>query len=111
MFDQAEQLIDEYARLEAQLADPGIHADQGAARRLGRRYAELGPIVGAYRMWRQTCDDEAAARELATEDSAFRAEATQLHTRRLELEDELRLLLLPRDPSDSKDVILEVKAG
>jgi len=111
VFDQAEQLIDEYARLEAQLADPGIHADQGAARRLGRRYAELGPIVVAYRRWRQTCDDEAAARELAPEDPTFRAEAAQLHERRLELEDELRLLLLPRDPSDAKDVILEVKAG
>jgi peptide chain release factor 1 len=111
VFEQAEALLEEYAALEHQLADPAIHADAGAARRLGRRYAELGPVVATYRAWRQTNDDEAAARELAEEDPAFRAEAAQLAQRRVELEDELRLLLLPRDPNDAKDVILEVKAG
>ncbi len=111
MFDQVDQLMLEFGALEEQLADPSIHADAGAARRLGRRYAELGPIVATYQSWRQTYDDETAARELATEDPAFRTEAGELHERRLELEDELRALLLPRDPNDAKDVILEVKAG
>jgi peptide chain release factor 1 len=111
VFEQAEALLEEYAALEQQLADPSIHADAGAARRLGRRYAELGPVVATYRAWRQTNDDEVAARELATEDPAFRVEAVQLADRRVELEDELRLLLLPSDPNDAKDVILEVKAG
>jgi peptide chain release factor 1 len=111
VFDQVDQLMLEFGALEEQLADPSIHADAGAARRLGRRYAELGPIVATYQSWRQTYDDETAARELATEDPAFRTEAGELHERRLELEDELRALLLPRDPNDAKDVILEVKAG
>ena len=49
MFDNVEELVAEYADLERRLADPAIHADAGAARKLGRRYAELGPIVAAYR--------------------------------------------------------------
>ena len=111
MFDNVEDLVAEYADLERQLADPAIHADAGAARRLGRRYAELGPIVAAYREWRQTGDDVGAAAELADEDDSFAAEVVTLTERRAELDAKLRLLLVPRDPDDDRDVILEVKAG
>ena len=111
MFDNVEDLVAEYADLEHQLADPAIHADAGAARRLGRRYAELGPIVAAYREWRQTGDDIGAAAELADEDDSFAAEVVTLTERRAELDAKLRLLLVPRDPDDDRDVILEVKAG
>ena len=111
MFDNVEDLVAEYADLERQLADPAIHADAGAARRLGRRYAELGPIVAAYREWRQTGDDIGAAAELADEDDSFAAEVVTLTERRAELDAKLRLLLVPRDPDDDRDVILEVKAG
>ena len=65
MFDQIEVLVDEYADLERQLADPSVHADAGRARTLGRRYAELGPIVATYQQWRTLGDDADAARELA----------------------------------------------
>ncbi|HEY5032740.1 MAG TPA: PCRF domain-containing protein, partial [Actinomycetes bacterium] len=111
MFDNVDDLVAEYADLERRLADPAIHADAGAARRLGRRYAELGPIVAAYREWRQTGDDIGAATELAVEDPSFAAEVTSLRARHAELDDQLRLLLVPRDPDDDRDVILEVKAG
>ncbi len=111
MFDSVRELIEEYADLEKRLADPALHADAGAARKLGRRYAELGPIVAAHRAWEQIGDDLAAAHELAAEDESFRAEIPELTARRDALGEKLRQLLLPRDPNDDKDVIVEVKAG
>ncbi|MFG2002074.1 peptide chain release factor 1 [Spirillospora sp. NPDC048911] len=106
-----DELISEYADIEGRLADPAVHADQALARRLGKRYAELRPIVETYRELGTTEDDLAAARELAGEDEAFAAEATELEKHREDLEERLRRLLIPRDPSDDKDVLLEIKAG
>jgi peptide chain release factor 1 len=111
VFEQVEELAKEHADLEKQLADPELHADQGKARTLGRRYAELGPIVAAYEHWRRAGDDLAAAKELAEEDASFRSEVTDLETEQEALADKLRVLLIPRDPNDDKDVIVEVKAG
>ena len=111
MFDRLEELAAEYAALERDLSDPAVHADQDRARTLGRRYGQLGPIVHAYREWQHVSADEGAAHELAGEDASFAAEAEQLGKRRAELEDRLRELLVPGDPNDSRDVILEVKAG
>ena len=111
MFDRLGGLTAEYAKLEKQLADPGVHADQERARALGKRYAELSPVVNAYRDWQRTAADETTARELAAEDTSFLAEAEQLEQHRAELEKQLTELLAPRDPRDGKDVILEVKAG
>ena len=111
MFESVHELIAEYAELEKQLADPAVHADAGAARRLGRRYAELGPIVATHRAWAQNEDDIAAGTELAAEDESFKAEIPELTARREELAEKLRQLLLPRDPNAGKDVIVEVKAG
>ena len=111
MFDRLDELAGEYAALERDLADPAVHGDPDRARAVGRRYGELGPIVHAYREWQQVSGDEAAAHELAGEDASFAAEGQQLGRRRAELEDRLQQLLVPRDASDSRDVILEVKAG
>src|SRR4051794_30444235 len=111
VFDQLDELVAEYAGLEGRLADPAIHADQGLARTLGKRYAELGPVVAAYKEWKQVGDDLGAARELGADDVSFKAEIPGLEARLGELEERLRLLLLPTDPNDDKDVIVEVKAG
>ncbi|HZG03470.1 MAG TPA: peptide chain release factor 1 [Streptomyces sp.] len=111
MFEAVEELIGEHADLEKQLADPAIHTDQAHARRLNKRYAELTPIVDTYRAWKRTGDDIATARELAADDPDFAAEVRELEAQREELTERLRLLLVPRDPSDDKDVILEIKAG
>ncbi len=111
MFDRLADLAAEHEQLERDLADPAIHADPDRARALSRRYGELSPIVQAYAQWRQTGEDEATARELAHEDPSFAVEAEQLAARRAELELRLNALLVPRDPNDDKDVILEVKAG
>jgi peptide chain release factor 1 len=111
VFENVDDLVAEHADLERRLADPAVHADQAQARRLGRRYAELGPIVATYRAWTAAGEDLQAATELGAEDPAFAAEAEQLTVTREELADTLRDLLVPRDPDDDRDVILEVKAG
>jgi peptide chain release factor 1 len=111
VFEGLEELAAEYAALERDLADPAVHADPDRARTLGRRYGELGPLVHAYQDWRRVGADEATAHELAGEDASFAAEAQQLGRRREELEERLKNLLVPGDPNDARDVILEVKAG
>ncbi|MEU6021666.1 peptide chain release factor 1 [Micromonospora sp. NPDC048871] len=105
------RLLDEYAELEKRLADPAIHADQGTARRVGRRYAELVPLHKAAAELEQARADLAAARELAAEDPSFAAETETLAAELPALEERLAELLIPRDPHDAKDVIVEIKAG
>jgi peptide chain release factor 1 len=111
VFERLADLASEHAQLERELADPALHADPDRARTVGRRYAELTQIVTAYQQWLETGADEEAARELGAQDAAFAAEAEQLAVRREELAKRLEHLLVPRDPFDGKDVILEVKAG
>ena len=105
------ELLAEYADVERALADPAAHADAARARTLGRRYAQLAPVVATAAQAAAARDDLDAARELAAEDSSFAVEAEQLEQRIVELEGRLRELLLPKDPDDGKDVLLEIKAG
>jgi peptide chain release factor 1 len=104
------ELLGEYAELEKSLADPAVHGDQNLARKLGRRYAELTPVVRALRELESAREDLAAATELA-EDEAFAAEAAELTKKIPALENKLTELLLPRDPHDSADLIMEIKSG
>ena len=109
--DSLAGMLSEYAEVEQALADPAVHADQARARELGKRFAQLGPIVAAARRLEQSRDDLQAARELASEDVSFVAEADQLEASIAEQEQALRTMLLPRDPNDDKDIIMEIKAG
>jgi len=111
VFEACAELVEEYGALELRLADPEVHGDQTLARNLGRRYAELGPVVAAYRDWQSLHDDVAAATELAQDDEAFAQELPLLVAREQESAERLTTLLLPRDPMDDKDVIVEIKSG
>jgi peptide chain release factor 1 len=111
VFEAVETLVAEYADLEATLADPAIHADQNAARKLARRYAQLRPAVTTYREWQRVGEDLVVAQELSYDDPSFRSEADELATQQQSLGEKLNLLLIPRDPLDDSDVILEIKAG
>ena len=111
MLESAAAVAQEYADLEQQLADPAVHADLTALRRLNKRYAALAPTVAAYRAWVAAQDDLTAARELAAEDAAFAEEVPGLQAQVEQTEQRLRTLLLPRDEDDDRDVILEIKAG
>ncbi|MEJ5944865.1 peptide chain release factor 1 [Pseudokineococcus basanitobsidens] len=111
MRDVVAPLLEEHAALEQQLADPALHADAARARRVGRRYAELGAVVRAEAGWRAAADDVAAARALAVEDASFAEELPGLVEAEATAAERLRRLLVPRDPDDGRDVILEVRAG
>jgi peptide chain release factor 1 len=110
-FASAHEMVREYAELELKMADPTIHDDQGKARLLGRRYAQLGPVVAGFHAWKSAEDDLIAARELAEVDADFATEIPALEEARNSAATKLEELLLPRDPNDDRDVILEVKAG
>ncbi len=111
MFDSVASLIDEHASLQAQLADPAVHADAAAMKRINRRYAELSKIVAANDAWKALGDDLEAARELAKEDEAFADEVPVLEEQLATAAEKLRRLLIPRDPDDGRDVIMEIKGG
>ncbi|MFZ9309709.1 MAG: peptide chain release factor 1, partial [Candidatus Nanopelagicales bacterium] len=85
--------------------------DQSLARKLGKRHAELRPIIETYRKWVGVVADIEAAKELSADDSSFADEVERLQSDETELIAKLNDLLLPRDPLDGSDVILEVKAG
>jgi peptide chain release factor 1 len=106
-----EAVLAEHAELELRLADPSVHADPATARKLGRRYSEIGPIVAVARELAAARADVGTARELAAEDPSFAAEADELTAKIPVLERRLAELLVPRDPHDADDVILEIKSG
>ena len=106
-----DDVLSEYAGLEMQLADPELHNNQTAARRVAKRFAELGPIVKCYRELQQAQDDLDAAQELAKEDSSFKEEVARLEPVVEKLKEQLTDLLAPRDPHDADDIVLEVKSG
>ncbi len=110
-FDGVQSLLEEYRRIEADLADPEVHADAARSRALGRRYAELGKVVAAYQEWASARDDAQAARELGADDAEFAAEVESLEQAESAAAERLRAVLIPRDPDDGRDVILQVKAG
>jgi peptide chain release factor 1 len=110
-FASAHEMVREYQELEKQMADPSIHEDQGKARQLGRRYAQLGPVVAGFNAWKTASDDLEAAREMAQEDESFASELPAMEVVVEAAADKLEELLLPRDPNDDRDVIIEVKAG
>ncbi len=104
-------LLDEHADLEGRLADPELHSDPAIARKVGRRFAQLAPIVATYRKLQSAQGDLEIARELAASDESFVTEAAELETRVAELDAQLTDMLAPRDPHDPDDIVLEVKSG
>ena len=104
-------ILAEHADLERQLSDPELHSDAANARRVGRRFAKLGPMVAAYRRLESARGDLEAARELAADDESFAAEVPEMEAKVAELDDHLTDMLAPRDPHDADDVVLEVKSG
>ncbi|WGX94884.1 peptide chain release factor 1 [Nocardioides sp. L-11A] len=111
MFEAVESMLAEHADLEARLALPETHADARLARTINRRYAELDAVIATWREWQRYGEDADAARELAADDPAFAEEVDALLVQREEAAERLRRLLVPRDPADDKDVLLEVKSG
>ena len=110
-FPAAQAALKEYQSLEEQMASPEVVTDPSAMRKLGRRHAELGSIVTAYKAYLAVKNDLEAAREMASEDPDFAAEAKRLENELPDVEEKLRTALIPRDPDDARDTIMEIKAG
>jgi peptide chain release factor 1 len=111
MFESVKTLLEEYEQLQVQLSDPAVHADAARAKKINRRYAQLSQIKAAYEAWLALGDDLEAARELAHEDDAFAEEIPGLEEKLAAAQEKLRRLLIPRDPDDGRDVIMEIKGG
>lgn len=106
-----EPLLEEYAAVEREMSDPNLHSDQSRARRVGRRYAELGRVAAAARAFLEAQDDLEAGREMAAEDPDFATELPKLQESFDTAQAALIEILTPRDPDDARDVIMEIKAG
>jgi peptide chain release factor 1 len=111
LLSSVQPLIVEHIELQTQLSDPGLHGNPALAKKLNRRYAELSAIINAYNQVNSLADDLAAAKELAKEDEAFAEEVPATEQKLHEANEKLRRLLIPRDPDDGRDVIMEIKAG
>ena len=111
----AEQMLDEYRRVEADMSSPAVLASPEKMRALGRRYAELGRVARVYGAFLAARADLDEAREivgLGGEDAElFRPEIPGLEEAFAQAESALKDALIPRDPDDARDVIIEVKAG
>jgi len=106
----------EFADVERHLADPEVFADQDRYRTLARRHKELDAIVARSRELRQRIDDAATAREMLTdltgEDrEVIRTEMSEADADVVRLTDELELLLVPKDPNDGRNVIVEIRGA
>ncbi|MFC2374000.1 MAG: peptide chain release factor 1 [Parascardovia denticolens] len=110
-FPAARMALDEYHEIERQMSQPEVASNPDKIRKLGRRHAELGQIVSAYESYRQIRDDLEAAQEFASEDESFAQEAQRLEADLPEAAEKLRTALIPRDPDDARDTIMEIKAG
>jgi len=117
VFEHLNDLETELEKLESQLPELYASGDQAAARDAGRRHAELKPVVDAYREYRRTDTAVADARELlaAESDPEIRAylqgELAEREGRLAEIEATLKELLVPRDPNDGKNVIMEIRGA
>ncbi|MEB3981124.1 peptide chain release factor 1 [Mycobacterium sp. 663a-19] len=104
-------LLAEHAALEQRLADPELHSNPAEARKAGRRFARLAPIIATYHKLESARGDLETARELAADDASFADEVTELESRVADLDTQLTDMLAPRDPHDADDIVLEVKSG
>ncbi|MGB0113504.1 MAG: peptide chain release factor 1 [Ilumatobacteraceae bacterium] len=116
MLERLRHVVDEYETVERQLSDPDVLADSDALRRLSKRYNELGPVVEAFRRHESRQEDADAAREMLVgasgeEREMLVAEIDAATEDVAMLEDQLRELMLPTDPHDGKNVIVEVRGA
>ena len=111
-----DNLTERYSEISALLAEPETQNDQNRFRALSREYAQLDPIVDCYKNYQHIHEELDTARELAGDDDAelrqmAREEATQAEAQLQKLQQQLQILLLPKDPNDKRNIYLEIRAG
>jgi len=117
MDDRLREIEARYEAVQGELSSPGVATDPDRLRRLGKELAELGEIVVPYRAYRQALGSAEEARTMAKAEqdpemaAYFREEAGAAEDRAAGLRKRLEELLVPKDPNDAKDVVLEIRAG
>lgn len=116
IISKLESLADRYQEIAGLLAEPDVIADQNKFRKFSMEYAQLEPVVKAFNQFTQAEDDLNTARELLNDDDhsvqeMAQQEIAELTQQQAELELELQKLLLPKDPLDSSNVFIEIRAG
>ncbi|HYS42788.1 MAG TPA: peptide chain release factor 1 [Geobacteraceae bacterium] len=114
MFEKIEELERRYQELEALLSDPAVIANQPEFRRYSREHADLSDLVAAHRRYKKVLAEIAGNRDLLADPDMkemAEEELSSLEEEKERLAGDIRLLLLPKDPNDSKNVILEIRAG
>jgi len=111
-----EQLEKRYEELTQQMADPAVIGDADQYRKVTKAQSEIADLVSKYREWKKADDSLKQARGMLQENDPDLREMAEAEVAELEpaitrLEDELRILLLPKDPLDEKNVVLEIRAG
>jgi len=114
--EKLDEVEKKFSELEEQMADPAVISDAAAYRRVSKQRSEIEELVGKYGQWKSTSRNYQQARQMMNDSDAdvrFMAneEVTALEPELQTLEEELRFLLLPKDPNDAKDVIIQVRAG
>jgi peptide chain release factor 1 len=117
LFEKLDQIESRYEQMTHELSSPEVHDDSARYQKLAKTHSELGEIVAKYREWKDIEKGLQGAKQLAAEsdDAEMRQmahdELRDLEARREVAERELRLLLVPKDPNDEKNVIVEIRAG
>ncbi|KAB1443644.1 peptide chain release factor 1 [Pseudodesulfovibrio senegalensis] len=116
MFAKLEDIEQSYLDLEKELAAPEIFEDQKRYMKVSKAHADLGEIVAVFREYKKLSQELEDNREMLEDDDAdiqamAKAEIDDIEPRLPELEEQLKLLLLPKDPMDEKNIILEIRAG
>lgn len=114
MFEKVKGLCQRMDELEARLSEPGLYDDPDRAARLLKERGELEPIVTAYRAYRQAQQTIAEASEMLSDPDLKELAQEELHAAKAEekrLEGELKVLLLPKDPNDDKNIFVEIRGG
>jgi peptide chain release factor 1 len=116
VFDRLALLDQEYAEVLERLSDPDVASDQQSFRALSRRHKQLEAVVSMHRRYQAASDDLSAAKEMYADAGAddrelLRSEIDESEAEMQRLEEDLRILLLPRDPNDDKNVIVEIRGA
>ena len=117
MFDKLEDLLNRFEEILNELGEPGVTSDPAHFQKLMKEQSELQPIVTTYREYKKTSETIADSLSMLEEEkdeemrSMLKEELSEARDRLPELEKELKILLVPKDPNDSKNVIVEIRAG
>ncbi len=114
MLDKLKAIYEKTVHLEEQLSDPSVIGDMDRFKRVNKEYKDLQPLVKAYKEYKKLLDDIEQAKEML-DDADMRSMAKEelivLEPRKNELDEEIKALLIPKDPEDSKDVFFEIRSG